>query len=1408
MIAGDMEIRLRADIARLQRDMDRARQSVSSATAAMGRAADAAKTALAGIASGLGVAQIIQASDQYAKFTAQLRLASNSAREYAAAYGEVKRISTAAQQDLQATGMLYARIANGTRELGTSQKQVAAITETVNMALKVSGATAAESASAQLQLSQAFASGTLRGEEFNAVNEAAPRLMLALADGIGVPVGALKKMAEEGQITSKIMSEVLPLALTQLREEAKQVQTISGAFTVLKNNLMEFTGVTAQSSGVVAVLTSGIGLLANNLGLMLGLAATAGAAKLGAMFAAWTAETYRKVAADQAVRVSTLAAANANLQAAVAASAAATARVAELRTAVLSAEANVGLAITLNGLIPAQTRAAAAAQTHTAALAAQAAAASSASVAGGAARGAMALLGGPIGAVIALLGIAATAWMVWGRSAKESSEMAKESAVDSSNTIIAELDKQIAKNKRIIDLRKEGVSLDKVDKMLRNTNALGALGNEMAAINNGQGPNGERLNSTEQFFARERVMKRIVELQAKINEEERSGAAAAALTQGEARLKFMREYATKQEQMNEKLAEARKLLGQAFTAEDEARIRQHFAAKVSGSTKAKEAAWEETAAYKEAMRSALDKANLRKKEDEEIDEYMRAQQEGYNAAVKGSQDALRAAQAEYDQYGKSKSQIAEITLLTLKSTQAKFNEGSAGYEAATKQIEVQEKLIGVLRAGEARTLGVKAAEDAAAEWKRTAESIQSSLTDALMRGFESGKGFGRNLIDTLKNMFKTLVLRPVISAIVNPVAGALTGALGLSGAAQAAGTSAAGSVAGSVAGGAAAGGLFTGGGLLGSAAAGASWLTTSATLGATLADGAALMGAGTLSGGMAGASMIVGALAPIALGIGAAVAIWKKLDTSGTYHTGGGATASKGGVTTTAAESLGFAATRTNAETEKMVSGLAQGIVSILDSTATAFGKTAGYTAATAFADDSSKDGAWGGLLIKKMGETVLDSNSNRSSRWAPKEFGDGKQGQEQYLAALSASVRTALDGIGMPAWAQKMLDGLGGSASLEDMAKVVDAINMTQTALVQMGDKLVGFSSLSEAAVSALIAASGGIEALAGSASAYYDNFYTESEKLAESQKQLTDAITAAGIAMPTTRDEYRAQVEAQMALGEAGASTVAVLLKNAAAFAQLHPAVEKIAESVSAVADQVSADAARMAADAARYPAYTRAVIEQAQATSAYQVQIESIGNAFLVGTQRATAAAKALRAYNDALTTGANSPLSGKSRFALAKEQFQNADGSNLQGAASAFIEAAKAGATNRIDYARAFGMVQTRLNAEIGNQEASVTGIARLWRWMQEDRLDGSHRAGLDNVPFDGYRAELHRGEKVLTSSEANSYRSGGGDAALRENSSLLREVLTELRSGNKDIRTSTNILERVSRGGTSIRTEPA
>lgn len=211
---------------------------------------------------------ITRIADEYTKFTAQLKLATDSQEQFTAAYSDVVAIARSSQSDIGGLGTLYARITNATREMGLAQSDVAKISETVALSLRVSGATAAESASAMLQLSQAFGSGVLRGEEFNAVNEAAPGLMRALAESIGAPVGALREMASNGELTSDVLARAFKddELLARLREQAKEVQTVSSAVVALKNELTIFIGELDKTTGASKGLAQAIGGLAEFIG--------------------------------------------------------------------------------------------------------------------------------------------------------------------------------------------------------------------------------------------------------------------------------------------------------------------------------------------------------------------------------------------------------------------------------------------------------------------------------------------------------------------------------------------------------------------------------------------------------------------------------------------------------------------------------------------------------------------------------------------------------------------------------------------------------------------------------------------------------------------------------------------------------------------------------------------------------------------------------------------------------------------------------------------------------------------------------------------------------------------------------------------------------------------------------------
>jgi hypothetical protein len=221
---------------------------------------------------------------------------------------------------------------------------------------------------------------------------------------------------------------------------------------------------------------------------------------------------------------------------------------------------------------------------------------------------------------------------------------------------------------------------------------------------------------------------------------------------------------------------------------------------------------------------------------------------------------------------------------------------NAETEALQRQIDVIDKLIGAESASES----AKAAQKAAEDWQRAADSIGNSLTDALLRGFESGKDWARNFIDTLKNMFGTLVLRPIIQGVLAPVAGGIAGMVG-SGSAAASGLGGAGNLLGggsSLLGYGGIGGLFSGaGGIFGAGAIGNSFALGG--MGQALGLSAAGLDA---AGGVALTTLgtTLGAAIPV---IGAALAIASMagvFDSKGGPKSGGFATSGVlGGLTGT-----------------------------------------------------------------------------------------------------------------------------------------------------------------------------------------------------------------------------------------------------------------------------------------------------------------------------------------------------------------------------------------------------------------------------------------------------------------------------------------------------------------------------
>lgn len=581
---------------------------------------------------------------------------------------------------------------------------------------------------------------------------------------------------------------------------------------------------------------------------------------------------------------------------------------------------------------------------------------------------------------------------------------------------------------------------------------------------------------------------------------------------------------------------------------------------------------ERAEAIKESAKAAAESSKamsawyeVREKESQSLQNQINARREEVSMMGMTTEAVIEYTRAKFEQQAAEK----EAYAAALESASFYAGEYADAYKTAAEAARQQAKQLRELGGLEVEKANKDAAKKAKDEWERAAADIERALTDSLLRGFESGKGFAENLRSTLKNMFSTLVLRPIISAALSPVTGAVSGLVG----------NAVGGAAGSGIG----SGIATS---IGTSAIGSAFslgLTNFGTgLGSTLANGVfggigtnisnfgTLAGAGNLSGAL-------GVAAPYLAGIGALYAIISSLDDSGTYHTGGAAqySGADGLRTSLGPEDkdqfgIGMGWFRRGDQTISAVSAIAQGLGTALDGVAVAFGQKAGYEIATAFADDSSDDGAWGSLRISKDGQELLNWRNTQTSRWAPREFGDGEAGYKEYLAAVAKDTRQVLLDMDLPSWADKMLESIGESASLEQLTGVLNQIGVVQSAFVGLGNSMEMFANLSGEMQSGLLAAAGSIDALTASAAGYYDAVYTEQEKIARAREQLESTLAGYGQSLPATREQYRALVEQQFAAGESGAEFAVVLMGLAGTFAQV---VDNI--------DAQFADLAKSAAD-----------------------------------------------------------------------------------------------------------------------------------------------------------------------------------------------------------------------------------
>ncbi|WP_311791736.1 MULTISPECIES: tape measure protein [Pantoea] len=255
----------------------------------------------------LSVQQVAAYADAWANVNNKLANAVRPGEQLASVTERVFNITQQTRSSLDATASLYARLERATRQYGTSADDIAKLTTIINQGFVVSGATAQEAENAIIQLSQGLASGALRGEEFNSVNEQGNRLIVALADSMGVTIGQMRNMAAQGKLTTDaVVNGLLSQGASIGQEFARTTATIGQSLEVAGNNITRFIGSSATVKAAVAVFNSAVITLTENLDsistAVLAASAVMGSRYVGALAAA-TAQQIANAAA--AYRVAT-----------------------------------------------------------------------------------------------------------------------------------------------------------------------------------------------------------------------------------------------------------------------------------------------------------------------------------------------------------------------------------------------------------------------------------------------------------------------------------------------------------------------------------------------------------------------------------------------------------------------------------------------------------------------------------------------------------------------------------------------------------------------------------------------------------------------------------------------------------------------------------------------------------------------------------------------------------------------------------------------------------------------------------------------------------------------------------------------------------------------------------------------
>lgn len=181
--------------------------------------------------------KILQTSDEITQTTSRLNMMNDGLQSTADLYNMVYVAANDVRGSLGDMASVVARFGNNAKDAFSSSAEVVQFANLVQKQMTIAGASTQEAANAELQLSQALGSGVLRGDELNSIFEQAPNLIQNIADYLDVPIGKIRSMAQDGELSADVVKQAVFAATDEINANFESMPMTWGQmWTVFQNN--------------------------------------------------------------------------------------------------------------------------------------------------------------------------------------------------------------------------------------------------------------------------------------------------------------------------------------------------------------------------------------------------------------------------------------------------------------------------------------------------------------------------------------------------------------------------------------------------------------------------------------------------------------------------------------------------------------------------------------------------------------------------------------------------------------------------------------------------------------------------------------------------------------------------------------------------------------------------------------------------------------------------------------------------------------------------------------------------------------------------------------------------------------------------------------------------------------------